>query len=111
MTSGDRPPWLDPKQNGAIRRRRRTGGEGHGWTSQIPYLLVCAGVLGGLITAWFAFRPGSFVIAVSMVSGGLFRAFLKEGRLGFLASRKRVTDVTVMIGLGLSLAFIAWQTG
>ncbi len=74
----------------------------------VPYALVLAGVLGGLFTSWQDFRTGAYIMAASMLCGAAFRAFLPESGLGFLATRKRVTDVTVMAVLGIGLAVFAW---
>ena len=73
-----------------------------------PYVIVLLGVLGGLFASWQNFRSGAYIMAASMLCGAACRAFLPEERLGFLVTRKRVTDITVMASLGLGLAFFAW---
>ncbi|WP_347683459.1 DUF3017 domain-containing protein [Actinocorallia sp. B10E7] len=74
----------------------------------MPYVLVLLGVLGGLFTSWQNFRTGAYIMAASMLCGAACRAFLPEGRLGFLVTRKKMTDITVMASLGLGLAIFAW---
>ena len=74
----------------------------------MPYVVVLLGVLGGLFASWQNFRMGAYIMAASMLCGAAFRAFLPEERLGFLVTRKKVTDITVMALLGLGLALFAW---
>ncbi|WP_106403442.1 DUF3017 domain-containing protein [Actinocorallia populi] len=74
----------------------------------VPYAIVLVGVLGGLFASWQNFRLGAYIMAASMLCAAAFRAFLPEERLGFLVTRKRVTDITVMALLGLGLALFAW---
>ncbi|GAA3227663.1 DUF3017 domain-containing protein [Actinocorallia longicatena] len=115
MTSGDRPGRLDQQKGRGVRRRRRTApapktGAVQGWTAQAPYLVVLVGVLVGLIACFGSFKVGSFLMAASLIFGAVARGVMAESRVGFLATRRRTTDVIVLAVLGLGIGFLGWVT-
>jgi hypothetical protein len=77
---------------------------------QAPYLVVLVGRVGGWITCWNSFKAGGFLIAAALIFGAAARALLPESRAGYLATRRRWTDVVTMAALGLGIAFLAWAT-
>jgi hypothetical protein len=102
----------------ALARQARNGpsvskGEGSGSSRrlvrQLPYWIVMAGVVAGLVTArggGQAVRGGTLVIAGALLAGSLARLVLPEGKAGLLASRRRIVDVGVLgvLGVGLLVA-------
>jgi DUF3017 family protein len=73
----------------------------------VPYLIVLAGVAGGL--GWVldrgtqGVRGGTFALAGAMFVGALARLVLPESRAGMLASRSRPTDVVTFLALAAGL--------
>jgi hypothetical protein len=76
---------------------------------QWPFVLVCAGVAGGLCVAFFLdrFRRGALVMAASLLLGAWLRGLLPPSRVGLLAVRRRFVDVTTLAVLGVGLALVA----
>jgi hypothetical protein len=75
-------------------------------TAQLPYLIVLAGVVAGLITIRGgnqAVRGGTLVIAGALLAGALARLVLPDKRVGMLASRRRLLDVAALALLGIGL--------
>jgi hypothetical protein len=84
-------------------------GSGVGLLSQLPYLVVLAGVVAGLATirgGGQAVRGGTLVIAGALLAGSLIRLVLPAGRAGMLGSRRRQVDVAALgvLGIGLLIA-------
>jgi hypothetical protein len=76
---------------------------------QLPYWIVMAGVVAGLVTArggGQAVRGGTLVVAGALLAGSLARLILPEGKAGMLASRRRLVDVGALgvLGVGLLIA-------
>jgi hypothetical protein len=91
---------------------RATGGEAtrgrveHQKAVQLPYAIVLAGVVAGLVlmqVAKDAVRGGTFVIAGALLAASLTRLVLPEGRAGLLGSRRRLVDVALLTVLGAGL--------
>jgi hypothetical protein len=84
-----------------------TGGQaGHQKAVQLPYAIVLAGVVAGLVlmqVAKDAVRGGTFVIAGALLAASLTRLVLPEGRAGLLGSRRRLVDVALLTVLGAGL--------
>jgi hypothetical protein len=73
---------------------------------QLPYLIVLAGVVAGLLTVRGgnqAVRGGTLVVAGALLAGALARLVLPERRVGMLASRRRLVDVAALAILGIGL--------
>ncbi len=93
----------------ARQARAQRGGEISGrrrLATQLPYVIVLAGVLAGLATARGGGRAvggGTLVIAGALLAGSLARLLLPEDKAGMLASRRRLVDVAVLGALGVGL--------
>jgi Protein of unknown function (DUF3017) len=93
------------------------GRGGHQKAAQLPYAVVLAGVVAGLVlmqVAKDAVRGGTFVIAGALLAASLTRLVLPEGRTGLLGSRRRLVDVALLTVLGaglLTAGFIAHVPG
>lgn len=75
-------------------------------TAHLPYGIVLAGVVAGLITVRGgnqAVRGGTLVIAGALLAGALARLVLPERSAGMLASRRRLLDVAALAILGIGL--------
>jgi Protein of unknown function (DUF3017) len=77
--------------------------------TQLPYWLVLAGIVAGLLTVrggGQAVRGGTLVIAGALLAGSLARLVLPEGKAGMLRSRRRIVDVGALgvLGVGLLVA-------
>jgi Protein of unknown function (DUF3017) len=74
--------------------------------NQLPYLVVLAGIVLGLVLmrgGGQAVRGGTLVIAGALLAGSLIRMVLPERRAGLLGSRRRLADVAVLTALGVGL--------
>jgi Protein of unknown function (DUF3017) len=90
----------------AAVRRAGTQTSGRRWLTQIPYCVVLAGLVAGLVTVrggGQAVKSGTLVIAGALLAGALIRLVLPDGRAGMLASRRRLADVAVLAALGVGL--------
>lgn len=90
----------------ARRPRTQRSGQRDGLLTQLPYLLVLAGVAAGLATIRSgeqAVRGGTLVIAGALLAGSLMRLILPAGRAGMLGSRRRLADVAALALLGIGL--------
>ena len=90
----------------AARRPRAQRSGQRGLLTQLPYLLVLAGVVAGLATIRSgeqAVRGGTLVIAGALLAGSLMRLILPAGRAGMLGSRGRLADVAALAVLGTGL--------
>jgi Protein of unknown function (DUF3017) len=77
--------------------------------TQLPYWLVMAGIVAGLLTVrggGQAVRSGTLVLAGALLAGSVARLVLPEGKAGMLRSRRRIVDVGVLgvLGVGLLVA-------
>jgi hypothetical protein len=96
-----------------IRRQRRTGPRAKGgaprWLGQLPYLFVLSGVAAGLtLVAMRHPKRGSVLIAAAVLIGALARMVLPESQVGLLATRKRWTDVLILVTFAVGIAVIAY---
>jgi Protein of unknown function (DUF3017) len=90
----------------ARRPQAEEADPGGGLLTQLPYLLVLAGVVAGLATIRsgpHAVRGGTLVIAGALLAGSLMRLVLPAGRAGMLGSRRRLADVAALALLGTGL--------
>ncbi len=81
------------------RSRRR-------WLAQLPYGIVAAGLVAGLVTVrggGQAVKGGTLVVAGALLAGALIRLVLPDDRAGMLASRRRLLDVAALAALGVGL--------
>jgi Protein of unknown function (DUF3017) len=72
----------------------------------LPYVIVLAGVLGGLLWVWLSqthVKGGIVVIASALLLAGGARLVLTDERAGLLASRRRSIDVATFAILGIGL--------
>jgi hypothetical protein len=84
-------------------RSRRSGGVRG---TQIPYVIVVAGVAAGLAYIWQGphfVRAGTFILAGALFVAVAARLALPERRAGMLASRRRYIDVTALAVLAIGL--------
>jgi hypothetical protein len=96
-------------------RGRRSAAAGHGWSAQLPYAVVLAGVAAGL--AWISqgqqqVRAGTFTVAGALLVAVVARLTLPRRRAGMLASRRRYIDVTALaiLAVGLLVAGLVLPT-
>ena len=96
-------------------RGRRSAAAGRGWTAQLPYAVVLAGVAAGL--AWISqgqqqVRAGTFTVAGALFVAVVVRLTLPRRRAGMLASRRRYIDVTALaiLAVGLLVAGLVLPT-
>ena len=76
------------------------------WLSQVPYWIVVAGVVAGLL--WMRggqrdVRSGTLVMAGVLLAGAAARLGLPERRAGLLGSRRRLADAAAFAALGAGL--------
>jgi len=92
---------------GAGRSAPPEGGRaGSRLTAHLPYWIVLAGVVAGLITVRGgnqAVKGGTLVIAGALLAGALARLVLPEEQVGMLRSRRRLLDVAALAILGVGL--------
>jgi membrane associated rhomboid family serine protease len=77
---------------------------------QWPLLLVVAGVLGGLVSAFLGpatWRPGCVVVGSSLVLGALLRLVLPTRAAGLLQVRGKAFDVVVVLLTGAAIIALA----
>ncbi|HEX9352367.1 MAG TPA: DUF3017 domain-containing protein [Streptosporangiaceae bacterium] len=103
----DGPP-VPPR---GARSRRSGGGRG----TQIPYVIVVAGLAAGLAYIWqgpHSVRAGTFILAGALFVAVAARLALPERRAGMLASRRRYIDVTALaiLAIGLLVAGLVLPT-
>jgi hypothetical protein len=101
-----------PRRNRGLRATAsRVGGVAAGQAehqklAQLPYAIVLAGTVAGLVlmqVAADAVRGGTLVIAGALLAASLTRLVLPEGRAGLLGSRRRLVDVALLTALGAGL--------
>jgi hypothetical protein len=96
----------DAGAGAAAVRRAGTQTSARRWLKQVPYCVVLAGLVAGLVTVRSggqAVKSGTLVIAGALLAGALIRLVLPDGRAGMLASRRRLADVAVLAALGVGL--------
>jgi Protein of unknown function (DUF3017) len=98
---------LEKERQAAARSRSQPGGAAPGsWLDQLPYGLVIAGIVAGLLwmrsTAPHA-RSGTLVVAGVFLGAAVMRLVLPERRAGLLGSRRRLVDVAALAALGTAL--------
>ena len=79
---------------------------GGSWVAQVPYWIVVAGVVAGLL--WMRggqrdVRSGTLVMAGVLLAGAAARLGLPERRAGLLGSRRRLADAAAFAALGVGL--------
>ena len=75
-----------------------------------PWALTCvlAGVVAAIITtATGHWLGGSMIFAASVMDAGLLRLVLPAHCAGLLVVRRRWVDVTILLGLGAVMMFVA----
>ncbi len=102
-----RPPGMHrPGGSSAGRRQPRlTRREGER-LARLPYVIVLAGVLGGLLWVWLSqahVKAGMLMFATSFLLAAAARLVLADERAGLLASRRRGIDVAAFAILGAGL--------
>ena len=93
------------------RSRRSGGGRG----TQVPYVIVVAGLAAGLAYIWqgpHSVRAGTFILAGALFVAVAARLALPQRRAGMLASRRRYIDVTALaiLAIGLLVAGLVLPT-
>ncbi|HUK72913.1 MAG TPA: DUF3017 domain-containing protein [Streptosporangiaceae bacterium] len=94
----------------SARRRAPRSGPGGQPAANLPYVLVLAGLLGGLLWVWLSkdhVKGGMLMFAVSLLLAGGARLALAPERAGLLASRRRAVDVAAFAVLGAGLLVAA----
>jgi hypothetical protein len=77
--------------------------------AHLPYVLVVCGVAVGLfLVALNHYRKGSALLAVAALGGALARLTLSDEQVGLLATRKKSTDVLIMVAFAIGIAAVAW---
>ncbi|GAA2075078.1 hypothetical protein GCM10009801_29490 [Streptomyces albiaxialis] len=84
---------------------RAMGGEHAAPYRQWPLLVVCAGVLIGVLVTIAQFRAGTLIIGASMLGGAALRWCLPS--VGMLAVRSRFTDLVTYAVLGAAIVLLA----
>ncbi|HEY6499942.1 MAG TPA: DUF3017 domain-containing protein [Streptosporangiaceae bacterium] len=78
--------------------------------AQIPYLIVLACTIGGVVWAWrgaHAVSNGAGVVGGALLAGALARLLLPQSAVGLLANRRRFADVLALGLLGVGLLVLA----
>ena len=76
----------------------------------LPYLIVLAGAVGGLLVAWLGTQRagrGAGVVGGALLAAALARLVLPPRYAGLLASRGKALDVTAFAVLGATVLGIA----
>jgi hypothetical protein len=85
-------------------------GRSASWVS-LPYAIALAGLVGGLAWIWLAptshIQAGTVVLAGALIVAAVERLVLPERRAGLLVSRRRLTDVVILAGLGAGILAVA----
>jgi hypothetical protein len=78
--------------------------------AQVPYLIVLACTVGGVLWAWrgaHVVGNGAGVVGVALLVGAAGRLILPQGAVGLLANRRRFADVLALGILGAGLLVLA----
>ena len=107
MHNGSRGAAVPPS---APPRSSRRGGSAHGGgrarLGRFAYVLIIAGVIGGLLWIWQSaqnVRGGTLTVAGAMLAAALARLLLPDQAVRLLSSRRRLLDVAAFGTLGLAL--------
>jgi hypothetical protein len=83
-----------------------------GAIGMLPYLLVLAGVIAGLLLTWYSSRyagKGTGLVGGALLAAALARLALPPRYAGLLASRRKAPDVLAFAVLGAGiLGFALW---
>lgn len=75
---------------------------------ELPLAAVLLVAAAGLATvALGAWRPGAFVVGLSLLLAGGLRLTLRERQAGLLVVRSRAFDATLLLVLGFTLVALA----
>jgi uncharacterized membrane protein (UPF0136 family) len=78
--------------------------------AQVPYLIVLACTIGGVLWAWrgaHAVSNGAGVVGGALLAAAVARLLLPPSAAGLLVSRRRFVDVLALGFLGAGLLVIA----
>ena len=78
--------------------------------AQVPYLIVLACTVGGVVWAWrgaHAVSNGAGVVGGALLAGAVARLLLPQSAVGLLANRRRFADVLALGVLGAGLLILA----
>ncbi len=78
--------------------------------SQVPYLIILACTVGGVVWAWrgaHAVSNGAGVVGGALLAGAAARLLLPQSAVGLLANRRRFADVLALGLLGAGLLILA----
>ena len=78
--------------------------------SQVPYLIILACTVGGVVWAWrgaHAVSSGAGVVGVALLAAAVARLLLPQSAVGLLANRRRFADVLAFGLLGAALLVLA----
>ena len=78
--------------------------------AQVPYLVVLACTVGGIVWAWrgsHAVGNGAGVVGGALLAAAIARLVLPQSSVGLLASRRRFADVLALGILGAGLLVLA----
>jgi hypothetical protein len=78
--------------------------------AQVPYLIVLACTVGGVLWAWsgaHAVADGAGVVGGALLAAAVARLALPQSAVGLLASRRRFADVLAFGALGAGLLVVA----
>lgn len=108
MNLDDQHDACDGAEGGVSTPRRSASAHAREYDS--PWALTCvlAGVVASIITtATGHWLGGSMIFAASVMGAGLLRLVLPAHCAGLLVVRRRWVDVTILLGLGAVMMFVA----
>ena len=108
MTLDDQHDACDGAEGGVSTPKRSASAHAREYDS--PWALTCvlAGVVAAIITtATGHWLGGSMIFAASVMGAGLLRLVLPAHCAGLLVVRRRWVDVTILLGLGAVMMFVA----
>jgi hypothetical protein len=101
-TAGRHLPGGAATGSGRLRQRGRDGHR----PANLPYLIVLAGVVGGLLWVWLSqthVKGGIALFAAAILLAGVARLVLTDEQAGLFVSRGRAVDVAAFAILGAGL--------
>jgi DUF3017 family protein len=81
-----------------------------GGLAWLPYLVVLAGVAGGMFVVWLGSKyagPGTALVGCSLLAGAVFRLVLPARDAGLLSSRRKASDVLAFAAFGAAVLAVA----
>jgi hypothetical protein len=93
-------PFPDPEHSIAPRKPRTVGGA-------VFLVVLAVTLLGLLLVVLGPWRGGLMVMGGSAILGGLARLVLREEAAGMLGVRRKLVDVSTLVGLGAALCLLA----